>query len=45
MVLLSYIPSVTRFRCTDAKIVRSFDGISARSGGKAVPGRIFLKQV
>ncbi|MDB9154186.1 hypothetical protein [Parabacteroides distasonis] len=27
MVLLSFIPSVTRSRCTDAKVVHGFGGI------------------
>ncbi|MEY8687416.1 hypothetical protein AB9N12_15220 [Bacteroides sp. AN502(2024)] len=31
MVLLSYIPSVSRFRCTDAKVVRNL-GVSRKVG-------------
>jgi len=44
MVLLSFIPSVTRSRYTDAKVARGLGG-SRKVWRQAVSGRIFLKQV
>lgn len=38
---MRFIPSATRSRCTDAKVAYGLMA-AARSGGKAVSGRIFL---